>query len=1064
MALTLCLTLLPTAAFAEGAEGAESANAVATLTVGGATYFYTDLPSALKAASSEGGTVTLQKDVENVSEMLVIEGSLHVTLDLNGKEITGSGSKSTLLGISNYSDVTICDSGTTGLIKCTASGYAVHVSAGCYLTIAGGTFEGTDNEQTGAPGYAVGVDDARLIITGGTFNGAVSIAVARAEITGGTFNGAFSMSAQPDVFSGGTFTQQAVFSSVSNILTGGTFEKGLTADRYIVELLAVSKDYKMTGTQNGWLNVDGSTYQNSTDNNVTVTEAPFHSLTLTANGESVAIDEDGRAYVTVEYGQNVDLTVACEGSMEKPHLTWYNLKLNDKGEIECTTGTIENNDEATLSLSADDLIIGKHGYAVAFSTDRYGSTAAGYTKGINIFITVTKTDLANATVTIDPWPTDGKVRFSPFYTEVSVLAILLGNVENKITVTANGKKDTLSNSDYTYEGAIATHVGHYTLTITATPSCANYTGSKTFNWEVVPYALPAPVFLGNQTYTKTYDGTTTLPEKYTFQALFPDQGFERPEVDWRKDEYKDYYEVTAAEFVSADAGKNKPINQTITLKNENFVFEPTEIINVEGITTTGKTITYTNFTPTEAYPSAGTTFNIEKATMPDVNNAVTLTVINDLADTYTVDLNALLPNLESPKTYGEIGYGRPAVWMDSGYYTPKNAKVENGKLILTINKNPVTTTGPIGTVTVKVSSTNYHDFDLTINVNAANKPVSSGGGSSSGSSTVKTEITKNNDGSITKTEIRKDGTVIETTTGKDGSVTKTTTKPDGSSVTEIKAADGSTGTVKTDANGQSTVAVKLSDKAVEDAKKSGEAVKAPVEVKATRNSNTAPTVKIELPENSGETKVEIPVSNVNSGTVAVLVHADGTEEILKDSIPTKDGIQLTVNGSATVKIVDNSKDFIDTQNHWAKDAICFVSARGLVNGMNDSTYAPNAATTRAQLWTILARQNGVDLSGGATWFENAQNWAKEKGISDGANPNGTINRAQMVTMLWRAMGQPAAAGSASFVDVPADSYYAQAVAWGIENDITTGVGGGKFDPTATCTRAQIAAFLARSMK
>ena len=70
----------------------------------------------------------------------------------------------------------------------------------------------------------------------------------------------------------------------------------------------------------------------------------------------------------------------------------------------------------------------------------------------------------------------------------------------------------------------------------------------------------------------------------------------------------------------------------------------------------------------------------------------------------------------------------------------------------------------------------------------------------------------------------------------------------------------------------------------------------------------------------------------------------------------------------------------------------------------------------------------------------------------------------MVTMLWRAMGQPATASGASFADVPADSYYAQAVAWAIENGITAGVGGGRFNPAATCTRAQIAAFLARSMK
>ena len=339
-----------------------------------------------------------------------------------------------------------------------------------------------------------------------------------------------------------------------------------------------------------------------------------------------------------------------------------------------------------------------------------------------------------------------------------------------------------------------------------------------------------------------------------------------------------------------------------------------------------------------------------------------------------------------------------------------------------------------------------------------------GGGGSSSGSTVKTDTVTNPDGSVTKTETRADGTKVETTTGKDGSTVKTETKKDGSSVTEKKAADGSTGTVKTDKNGQTTAETALSSKAIETAKRNGEPVKAPVEVKATRNSDTAPTVKVELPKNSGDTKVEIPVSNVNPGTVAVLVHPDGTEEIVKNSLPTEDGIQLTVNGGATVKIVDNSKNFIDTRNHWAKDAIDFVSARELVNGMNDSIYAPNNSTTRAQLWTILARQNDADLNGGNTWYEKAQLWSKNKGISDGTEPNAAINRAQMVTMLWRTMGQPAAGGAANFNDVPANSYYAQAVAWAVENGITAGVGGGRFDPNATCTRGQIATFLYRYMK
>ena len=418
--------------------------------------------------------------------------------------------------------------------------------------------------------------------------------------------------------------------------------------------------------------------------------------------------------------------------------------------------------------------------------------------------------------------------------------------------------------------------------------------------------------------------------------------------------------------------------------------------------------------------------------------------------------------------------------------TPENAA--NKDLKWASSDTSVATVAADGTVTAKAPGTaeitatavdgSGKSATCTVTVTGGTTPSQPGGstgGSSSGGGggsssdrdssdsnpVIKTETKNNADGSTTKTETRRDGSVTQTTTAKDGSVSKTETKKDGSSVTENKAADGSTGTVKTDKHGQTEANAKVSAKAVEDAKKSGEPVKAPVEVEAARNSNAAPTVKVELPKGAGETKVEIPVSNVKSGTVAVLVHPDGTEEIVKNSVPTENGIQLTVDGSATVKIVDNSKGFIDIRDHWAKDAIDFVSARGLVNGMTDTIYAPNNSTTRAQLWTILARQNDAELTGGATWYEKAQNWAKDKGVSDGANPNAAINRAQMVTMLWRAVGQPAAGGAARFTDVSTDSYYAQAVAWAVENGITTGVGNGKFNPTGTCTRAQIAAFLAR---
>ena len=944
---------------------------------------------------------------------------------------------------------------------------------------------------------------------------------------------------------------------------------------------------------------------------VTVRQVPITSVTLTA------LNADGTAASTsIPYGTTggIKLSASCDAKPGAAELScqWYTIG----GTLQLIDGA-----KGTEYNLPADLSVREYTYRVTFTAD-------GYSKSADITITVTapKIDLANAQVTIDPWPADGKCIFVPNASETFVFSVF-----STITVTANGEKYTLSSDDYTYTGATATRVGKYTLTITAKDSCANFKGSKAIPWEVIPYTLHEPSFLGKQTYTKTYDGTTTLPE-YTFRALFPGKGSDS-EVDWREDKYKNNYEVTAAEFVSADAGENKPINQTITLKNENFVFAPTEMINIKGITTTDKTITYTNFTPIETYPTLETTFNIEKAPMPDFDKEVTLDIVNDLAHTYTIDLPAL-PALESPRTYGDTQYEvdqSSVKELTQGYNAIQNVgfavNPDNGKTQLTFHAPAVEnqTEGSVGAIKITVTPTNYKPVTLTVNLRAVNKQrlgmfvsvatdpivygmtlgdiklsaeatvgdqvipgtiawedplttvpaagratyrwtftpddtmhyltasntitflvdkatptgaptyaaittggktladapltpnaswpsgtvqwvdkdgkplpaatqvqanteytwsftpadaanyngatgsvtlyaVSSGGGGGGGSSSAsKTSTTTNADGSVTKTETKSDGTVVETTTGKDGSTVKTTTNPNGSSVTETKAADGSTGTVKTDKNGNTEAETKVSAQAVEDAKKSGEAVKAPVEVEASRDSSTAPTVKVELPKGAGETKVEIPVTNVKPGTVAVLVHPDGTEEIVKNSLPTEDGIQLTVNGGATVKIVDNSKDFADTRNHWAKDAIDFVSARGLVSGMSGTTYAPDASTTRAQLWTILARQNNADLTGGATWYEKAQAWSKASGVSDGSDPNAAISRAQVVTMLWRAAGSPAAQSGTAFQDVAAGSYYTQAVAWAVENGITTGVGKGRFDPNSTCTRGQIATFLWRAM-
>ena len=1207
-------------------------------TSGGTVTCYRDIHEAFDAAKvSNDGTLTLLQDVTlNNEDSIYISpdsGDYRFTVDWNGHTLSGNTWRS-LLTFADNTNVTLTDSSEakTGGVCNNGNGAAVYLSIGgsnsveitggtyspqvttderCYGTvrISGGVFKNPEgSDQSTALYDAKGGKLAALLADGVTLacdkDGHNLLDVYSNSLTGhGTFyvvahthtigestnkcacgytcshtavdtDGKCTVCKKPmaamvtkggesrayaalnDALSaaadGGTVKLLAnageitISSPLKLDLNGKTAAKlTVTGDVTLASLLPEGYTFKSDST---WISDLSSTELT----NVSMAKLPIKSMNYPTE-------------MSMTYGGagTLSVTVVKETDTGAVSFQWY--KVEDGKEKAVGSETTKNQ----FNLAELKLPAGKH-------TFRFSATCDGYKKmSGDIAVTVQRANISASLIT----PPTAQENLT--YTGQEQALIIAGSVADYGTM----QYSLTENGTYSQDIPAGTDAGTYTVWYRVIGD-ANHNDTAPASVAVRIGQKPLTI-TGVTAASKPYDGTTDADiSSVTFDNMTLTRGTD--------------YTVTAR-FDDAGVGSGKNITATVTLMGQaakNYVLEQS------------------NF---------ATTGNITKAAAPDFTKETALTIVNGHEKTYTVTLPTL-PTLETPKEYGTVTYGAPTVNLSSTYYAD-GAKVEDGKLILPIQKNDMETTGSVGTVTVVIKSTNYEDITLTVNVNATNKlvpageptlsaktltygqalsaiklsgklhdnvnnkdvegtftwadgtvkpsagsyeaawkftptdgdtyaettgtvtitvnkakptgepiytritaanktlkdaalkpntswptgtiqwvdkdgkelpdttevkantaykwiftptgadadnyttatgeltlySVSTGGGSSSGS-TVKTDTVTNPDGSVTKTETKSDGTVVETTTGKDGSVSKTTTNPTGSSVTETKAADGSTATVKTDKHGQTTAETTLSNKAVEDAKKNGEAVKAPVEVEASRDSSTAPTVKVELPKNSGDTKVEILVSNVKPGTVAVLVHADGTEEIVKNSLPTADGIQLTVNGGATVKIVDNSKDFADTRNHWAKDAIDFVSARGLVNGMSATIYAPNASTTRAQLWTILARQNDADLNGGNTWYEKAQLWSKNKGISDGTEPNAAINRAQMVTMLWRTMGQPAAGGAATFTDVPADSYYAQAVAWAVENGITTGVGGGKFDPTATCTRAQIATFLARSMK
>lgn len=150
--------------------------------------------------------------------------------------------------------------------------------------------------------------------------------------------------------------------------------------------------------------------------------------------------------------------------------------------------------------------------------------------------------------------------------------------------------------------------------------------------------------------------------------------------------------------------------------------------------------------------------------------------------------------------------------------------------------------------------------------------------------------------------------------------------------------------------------------------------------------------------------------------------------------------------------------------HWAKEAVDFVTAKGLFQGTSDTRFSPTLPMSRAMLMTVLARNAGVDTSGGDNWYAKGLEWAVDRGISDGTAPESHITREQFAVMLYRYAGAPETDGELEgFVDAAAVSDWAgDALRWAVVQGIVTGRDGARLDPQGLATRAEAAAMLYRA--
>jgi len=301
-------------------------------------------------------------------------------------------------------------------------------------------------------------------------------------------------------------------------------------------------------------------------------------------------------------------------------------------------------------------------------------------------------------------PADNRLVVTPFSSGA------FSDVEYKFEVTYNGQPLEL-NKDYTIKDSNnwARNAGTHTLTI---EGMGNYTGQKSVTWMLEPYELSVENYRHAQI-NKTYDGTDAVTDSTNgIDAL---GGFMLDSKNPRNpilltldnlDLDKSDYELSNMKFDSAEAG-DRTFTGTMTLTpGGNFVFaKGSRVMQIE-------------------YSSDRMPVYISSAIIA-APAAKALQVANNHAATYTVDLSALLPALEAPREYGAVTYGAPTVNLSSGYYTD-GARVEDGKLILPIRAVETKETGSIGSVKVKVSTTNYHDFTLTIDVSAENRITPTG--------------------------------------------------------------------------------------------------------------------------------------------------------------------------------------------------------------------------------------------------------------------------------------------------------------------------------------------------
>lgn len=793
-----------------------------------------------------------------------------------------------------------------------------------------------------------------------------------------------------------------------------------------------------------------------------------YTATVTVSNSDNGISASFDVSFTVAASQDeVDVNNAKTAIESAGASTWTVAQADANTESDVKTALVEKIESvissAGITVTADNIAVTGFTPAEAGTSGNHAGTNGSF----GFTVTLTKSNATTAATV------SGCTITATAYVPSTVATL------DSLILSEGTLDPTFNSSTPGYNATVQDTTG----SITVTPTLTDAKASVTVNGTAVASGSASgaiPLNVGANTITVVVtaeDGTTTKTYTVTVTRPKPAYGVTL-DVPKFADVVEGYTAPGRITVTVTNVGSNATGELTVTLGDtdaSSFSVNPESLASIDA----NGNITFTVATATSltvgTYTATVTVSNKNITSTADISFTVTPKVT-----THTITFNA------NGGTVTPASATTTAADTLSSLPTPTRSGYRfDGWYTMLTGGNLVNTTTVFGS-----DSTIYARWTY---IGGSTGGGSSSGGSSSGGSSSSggtTTTDRNPDGSTTTTVTSPNGTVTETTrypdgskevveTKKDGTVTTTTTdisgnkttvveNPSGSMETTISNKDGSSSTTTVSRSGQVTAEVKIPASVVEDAGRQAVALPMP-EVPVTSSRTDAPIVTVDLPRGSSA-KVEIPVEDVTPGTVAILVKADGTEEIIKTSVTTADGVAVTLSDGDSVKIVENSKDFYDVSStYWAADSIDFATSRELFAGTTETTFNPGGTMTRAMIWTVLARLDGVDTTntGSGAWYGPGLAWASNNGISDGSNPNGYVSRQQLVTLLYRYALQNgydtnAQEDLSAFSDhASLESYSANAMAWAVAEGIIGGMGNGTLNPNGNASRAQVAAILQR---